>query len=101
VQVSCVLPGVVDTELVAGFEVPRFAPATKPDQVAAAIVRLLRTGAFEAYVPRSMGHVTRAARLFPLRMSQAANRALGTDRVLFETDRDARRAYEQRIAREP
>lgn len=101
VRVSCVLPGVVNTELVSGFAVPRFAPKTEPEDVAAAIVRLLRRGGFAAYVPRSMGHVVRLTRSFPTGMGQAANRFVGYDRILFDTDTEARAAYEKRIAGRP
>jgi NAD(P)-dependent dehydrogenase (short-subunit alcohol dehydrogenase family) len=101
VRVSCVLPGVVNTELVSGFAVPRFAPKTQPDDVAAAILRLLHRGGFAAYVPRSMGHVVRLTRSFPAGMGQAANRLVGYDRVLFDTDTEERAAYEDRITRRP
>ena len=38
VKVSCILPGLVDTELVAGLKVPRFVRATPPEAVAEAVV---------------------------------------------------------------
>ena len=55
VRVSCILPGLVDTELVAGLKVPRFVRATRPEAVAEAIVQAVRTNRFETFVPRVDG----------------------------------------------
>jgi hypothetical protein len=57
----------------------------------------VRTGRFETYVPRYYGHASRLARLFPRRVVEAAGRAVGAERVLFEHDRAARGAYEERV----
>jgi NADP-dependent 3-hydroxy acid dehydrogenase YdfG len=101
VHVSCVLPGVVDTELVSGLDVPRFVRATRPADVGAAIVRVVRSGRFEVYVPRVYGHATRLSRLFPRRVVEAAGRTVGVDRVLFQHDRAARRNYDERVRGAP
>jgi short-subunit dehydrogenase len=101
VHVSCVLPGVVDTELISGLDVPRFIRAAQPAQVADTIVRLVRSGRHTAYVPRSIGYTTRLARLFPRRAVEAAGRVVGADRVLFEADRERRRSYDERVSGEP
>jgi len=52
---SLVLPGYVDTALVAGARVPRFPPISKPEDVARAVVSVLQTGASQRYVPRYLG----------------------------------------------
>ena len=100
VRVSCILPGLVDTELVAGLKVPRFVRATRPETVAEAIVQAVRTNRFETFVPRVMGGASRLTSLFPRRMVEAAGRAVGADRALFEHDRAARREYELRVKQE-
>jgi NAD(P)-dependent dehydrogenase (short-subunit alcohol dehydrogenase family) len=52
---SLVLPGYVDTDLVAGARAPRFPPISKPEDVARAVVSVLRTGSPQRYVPRYLG----------------------------------------------
>jgi short-subunit dehydrogenase len=96
-HVSCVLPGVVGTELVSGLAIPRFVRATRPSGVADAIVGVVRSGRFEVYAPRSIGHATRLTRLFPRGVVEAAGRAVGANKVLFEHDRAARREYDDRV----
>lgn len=97
VHVSCVLPGVVDTELVSGLQIPGFLRATPPEGVANTIVKVVRTRRFEVFVPTYMGPVSRLTRLFPRRVVEAAGRRVGAEKALFEPDRAARRAYDERI----
>jgi short-subunit dehydrogenase len=99
VHVSCVMPGVVDTELISGLDIPGFVRPTDPAQVAETILRLVRTGGHSAFVPRSIGYTSRLTRLFPRRMVEAAGRAVGADRVLVEHDRAARRDYNERVVK--
>jgi short-subunit dehydrogenase len=99
VRVSCVMPGVVDTELISGLDVPGFVRPTDPAKVADAIVRVLRTEAHSVFVPRSIGYTSRLSRLFPRRMVEAAGRVVGADRVLVEHDRAARRDYNERVVK--
>ena len=100
VRVSCILPGLVDTELVAGLRVPRFVRATRPEAVAGAIVEAVRRNRFETFVPRAMGGASRLTALFPRRMVERAGRAVGAERALFDHDRAARRAYDERVKQE-
>jgi short-subunit dehydrogenase len=97
VKVSCILPGLVDTELVAGLKVPRFLRATRPETVADAIVEAVRRNRFETFVPRAMGGASRLTALFPRRIVEAAGKAVGAERALFHHDRTARRAYDERV----
>jgi NAD(P)-dependent dehydrogenase (short-subunit alcohol dehydrogenase family) len=99
VHVSCVMPGVVDTELISGLDIPGFVRPTEPAQVAETILRLVRTGGHAAFVPRSIGYTSRLTRLFPRRVVEAAGRVVGADRVLFEHDRAARRDYNERVVK--
>ena len=100
VRVSCILPGVVDTELVTGLNVPRFVRPTPPEGVAEAIVRAVRKNRFETFVPRSIGRASWLTSLFPRRLVEVAGKAVGAERALFEHDRAARQAYEERVRQE-
>jgi NADP-dependent 3-hydroxy acid dehydrogenase YdfG len=98
VEVSVVMPVVVDTELAAGVGTARGIPRIKPEDVAEAIVDALKRPRFDVYVPRSIGPMTAASALLPRRVRELLLRALGADRVLWRVDDAARRAYEVRAA---
>ena len=98
VEISVVMPVVVDTELASGVGTPRGVPKIKPDDVAAAIVEVLGRPRFDVYVPRSIGPLTALAAVVPRRIREAALRAIGADRVLWRVDAAARREYELRAA---
>ncbi|WP_034269386.1 SDR family oxidoreductase [Haloechinothrix halophila] len=97
VDVSCVLPGFVRTELAAGLpEVPGFAPIT-PDDVAAAIVATLRRPRFEVYVPRRIGPMLRLSTLTGRRFSEWLQRMLRAETpMLSAVGSPERAAYEER-----
>jgi NADP-dependent 3-hydroxy acid dehydrogenase YdfG len=99
VEVSVVMPVVVDTELASGVGTPRGIPKIKPQDVAEAIVEVLKRPRFDVYVPRSIGPLTALGAVLPRRVREAAMRAIGADRVLWRVDDTARRAYEVRAAR--
>jgi NADP-dependent 3-hydroxy acid dehydrogenase YdfG len=98
VDVSVVMPVVVDTELATGVGTPRGIPRVKPDDVAAAIVETLRRPRFDVYVPRSIGPLTALSAVLPRPVREWALRAIGADRVLWRVDSAARRPYELRAA---
>jgi NADP-dependent 3-hydroxy acid dehydrogenase YdfG len=99
VEISVVMPVLVDTELASGVRTPRGVPKIKPDDVAAAIVEVLGRPRFDVYVPRSIGPLTALSALVPRRVREAALRVIGADRVLWRVDDAARRDYEVRAAR--
>jgi NADP-dependent 3-hydroxy acid dehydrogenase YdfG len=99
VEVSVVMPVVVDTELASGVGTPTGIPKVRPEDVAAAIVETLRRPRFDVYVPRSMGPLTTLSAVTPRRLREMALRAIGADRVLSRVDLTARRGYEVRAAR--
>jgi NADP-dependent 3-hydroxy acid dehydrogenase YdfG len=99
VEVSVVMPVVVDTELASGVGTARGIPKIKPRDVAKAIVETLKRPRFDVYVPRFMGPLTAATALLPRRVREPLLRALGADRVLWRVDDAARQAYEVRAAR--
>jgi NAD(P)-dependent dehydrogenase (short-subunit alcohol dehydrogenase family) len=98
VEVSVVMPGIVDTELSAGLvETPAFRNST-PEQVAAAVVDALKFKRFDVFVPKSIGPTWAFFNLVPRRARDAVGRALKLDRALRDVDRGARAAYEARAA---
>lgn len=96
VDISAVVPGVVDTELAAGEATTRVR-MLRPEQVGQAIVAAMRRPRFEVVVPREARVLLRVAPLLPSRVRDAAARAVGADRVLAGADPAQRAAYEARI----
>ncbi len=99
IEVTCVMPGVVNTELAAGTPPARFVPHIEPHQVADAIVAALRAPRFEVFVPRRIAPLQKLGGAVPTRMRDGFARLLALDRVLGAPDTGARRAYEERAAR--
>ena len=97
-EFSIVMPGVVRTEMIAGYEDARGVRQVEPDDVAEAIVDALRRPRVEVFVPRSIGPISRVMSLLPRPAREAVNRALKVDRVTWEADRAKRGAYEARAA---
>src|SRR3712207_8565668 len=52
IEVSCVMPGVVNTELAAGLQEARGVRNVNPEDVAEAIVEVLEVPRFDVFVPR-------------------------------------------------
>lgn len=99
IEVSCVMPGIVNTELAAGTGQARFVKHVEPEAVAAAIVGVLREPHFDVFVPRRIGPLITFATVLPRAAREALSRALRADSVLDLSDGQARSAYEQRAAR--
>lgn len=97
IEVHCVMPTVVNTELTAGLGQKWIKPVEAED-VAGEIVDALELGRFDVYVPRSNAVMTRFAALMPRRMAEAVGRLMGTDKLMYEVDHGERRAYEERAA---
>ena len=99
VEVSCVMPVVVKTELAAGLPRTRGVKHITPEDVAGEIVSALRVPRFDVYVPRAVGTLTAAFGVLPRGGRELAARAMRADRVLSDVDHEARSAYELRAAR--
>jgi len=100
VQVSCVLPGLVATELSAGVAVPGYRPVP-PATVAEAVVRVVRRPRFEVYVPGSVGVTLRLGSLGGRRFGDWVQRVSGADAAVLGAIGSAERiAYERRAAGE-
>ena len=98
VDLSVVMPVVVDTELAAGLRTPHGIPRIQPEDVAAAIVETLRRPRFDVYVPRMIGPLTALSAIAPRRLRELMMRAIGAHRVLW-VDPAERTGYEVRAAR--
>jgi short-subunit dehydrogenase len=98
VEVSCVLPVVVRTELAAGTSDARFVSRLEPEDVAEAVVQTLRVPRFEVFVPRFMNAMMTFAAVLPRPARESLARALKADRVFMDLDPAARTDYELRAA---
>jgi NAD(P)-dependent dehydrogenase (short-subunit alcohol dehydrogenase family) len=94
VEVSMVLPGLVDTELTRGFPDRRGVRRVGPEEVAEAIVGVLRRPRLAVYVPRSVGVGIRVMGAIPRPLRDRVGRALGVDDYLLtRVDQDERAGY--------
>ncbi len=99
VEISVVMPVVVNTELGSGLPETRGIKAVQPGDVADGIVEALQTGRFEVFVPRTMAGMVRFSALMPRRVMEGLGKLLKGDQVLAHPDHGARAAYEARMAR--
>lgn len=98
VEVSCVMPGVVNTELAAGLGSARGVKNVDPQDVADGIVEALKVPRFDVFVPKSIGPINQVFGLLPRRGREGMARALKADRILDSVDPNARKGYELRAA---
>jgi NAD(P)-dependent dehydrogenase (short-subunit alcohol dehydrogenase family) len=98
IDVSVVMPGVVDTELASGLASTRAVKVVEPEEVADAIVETLRRPRIDVYVPRSLGVLWRIGAVLPARAGILMSKLFRSEGVLSEADRSARAAYEARAA---
>ena len=98
VDVSCVMPTLVNTELISGMHKKTLIKPVEAEDVANEIVDALETGRFDVFVPRYNAAMTRFAVLLPRRWAEAIGRFMGADKLMVEFDQRARDAYEERVA---
>jgi NADP-dependent 3-hydroxy acid dehydrogenase YdfG len=99
VEVSCVMPVVVNTELATGLQESRGVKRVEPEDVAGEIVSALERPRFDVFVPRSVGAVSKVMSAMPRGFREGLGRAMKLDKVLAGADANARRGYELRAAR--
>jgi NAD(P)-dependent dehydrogenase (short-subunit alcohol dehydrogenase family) len=97
VKFTYVCPAFVRTELISGAPGPRWPPPVLPDDVARAIVRALRTGAVEVYVPRIARLATVLPAVLPRRVVERLGELFGLTAMFSGTDPTKRAAYAARI----
>ncbi|WP_101523324.1 SDR family oxidoreductase [Nocardioides houyundeii] len=99
VEVSMVLPVIVNTALGAGVARTRGVPTLDPEQVAAVVVDVIRRPVPEAWAPRWGQPVTKVSQALPRRFQEVARRLMGADDVLTHADAGVRAAYESEARR--
>ncbi len=97
IEVLCVMPTVVNTDLTSGLDQKWIKPVEASD-VANAIVDAMEVPRFDVFVPSANGVLHRVMGLLPRAWREAIGRAMGVDKLMFEVDHAARRAYEERAA---
>jgi short-subunit dehydrogenase len=98
VEVACVMPVLVNTELASGLPSARGVKNVMPEDVAAEIVSALKEPRFDVYVPRSVGAINKVMGVLPRGGREGVARALKADKVLSTPDAKKRLAYEDRAA---
>ena len=94
VELSVVMPTVVDTELAAGTSSGAVAMLT-PREVAVAVVAVIARPRFEVTVPRYVGPLARVAAILPDALRLATYRRMVPNQVAqLGADRSSREAYE-------
>jgi short-subunit dehydrogenase len=99
IDLSYVMPYVVNTELGSGLGQARGFANLEPSEVADAIVEALQQRTVEVWVPKSSKRTNVLGAILPRRLSEGMARAMKADRVLVDTDAGTRRAYELRASR--
>jgi NADP-dependent 3-hydroxy acid dehydrogenase YdfG len=98
IEVSCVMPVVVNTELASGLTETRGVKQVQPEDVADEIVAALKEPRFDVFVPRSVAGITKVMALLPRSGREGLSRALKADQVLAQIDTGQRAAYELRAS---
>jgi NAD(P)-dependent dehydrogenase (short-subunit alcohol dehydrogenase family) len=99
VDLSYVMPYVVNTELGGGTKQARGFKNLEPAEVADAIVDALKHRVVEVWVPKQSRHTHRLTAVLPRRASEGIAHLLKADQVLAHADPAARKDYELRAAR--
>jgi NAD(P)-dependent dehydrogenase (short-subunit alcohol dehydrogenase family) len=98
IEVSCVMPTVVNTELTHGVS-SRWIKAVEAEDVAGEIVDALEVPRFDVFVPRANGVLFKITSMLPRAAREWVGRAMGVDKLMIEADHGARRGYEERAAK--
>jgi NAD(P)-dependent dehydrogenase (short-subunit alcohol dehydrogenase family) len=99
-EVSCVYPAIVHTELSAGLKQNKGVRSVEPEEVAEAIVAALKEPRLYVFVPPSLGRNVRVGPLIPRRIGEWLNRVLGGETMLTDAmHTPARAEYEARVTR--
>jgi NAD(P)-dependent dehydrogenase (short-subunit alcohol dehydrogenase family) len=97
IEIACVMPTVVNTELTSGVGQKMIRPVEASD-VADEIVDALEAPRFDIWVPRVNGGLFKVIALLPRTWREAIGRLMKVDKLMTEVDHGARRAYEERAA---
>src|SRR3954467_14623171 len=98
VEVSCVMPGIVNTELSSGMTEARGVKNLTTQQVAAEVVGALEVPRFDVFVPRSTGPLLKVAGMLPRRAREALAHMMKAHQGAGAGAASKRAAYESRVA---
>jgi NADP-dependent 3-hydroxy acid dehydrogenase YdfG len=98
IDLSYVMPFVVNTELGSGLGEARGLKNLQPTDVADAIVEALQHGTVDVWVPKSAKRTNTLGTLLPRTLSEGMARAMKADKVLAGADANVRRNYELRAS---
>jgi NADP-dependent 3-hydroxy acid dehydrogenase YdfG len=98
IDLSYVMPVVVNTELGSGLGSVRGIPSLQPTDVADAIVEALQLGIVDVWVPKSVKRTSLLVSMLPRGVGEGLSRAIKADRVLADADANIRHDYELRAA---
>ncbi|MGV1050381.1 MAG: SDR family oxidoreductase [Solirubrobacterales bacterium] len=98
VEVLCVMPTVVNTELTSGVG-QRWVKPVEAEDVAKEIVEAMEVPRFDVFVPKSNGALFKFLQLLPRGAREGIGRLMKVDKLMLEVDHGARRAYEERAAK--
>jgi NADP-dependent 3-hydroxy acid dehydrogenase YdfG len=98
VEMSYVMPYVVNTELGSGLGEARGLSNLEPAEVADAIVEALELQIVDVWVPKSAKRTSILGTVLPRTLAEGLARAMKADRVLASADVDTRRQYELRAS---
>ena len=97
IDISCVMPTVVNTELTSGVG-QRWVKPVEASDVADAIVEALETKRYDVWVPKENSIIYKFLTLMPRGFREAMGRLMKVDKLMTEVDHGARNAYEERVA---
>lgn len=98
VAFSSVLPTLTRTELGSGVAAPKGLPAAEPEDIAAAVVRLIAKPRPKARVTRAAGAMSVFVNLLPQSVGDALGRSMGSAQTfLDDVNAEERKAYEERV----
>ena len=98
VEMHCVMPTLVNTELTSGVG-QRWVKPVEAEDVANEIVDALEVGRYDVWVPKANGAIYKFLTLLPRNAREAIGRLMKVDKLMTEVDHAARDAYEERVAK--
>jgi short-subunit dehydrogenase len=96
VEVSCVMPTFTNTELIAGTHPSAAQKPVEPEDIAAAVVKVLDKPTTLVSVPAPLRFVSAITPTLSPKARRWLSHKMGNDTVFLTFDRKAREAYEQR-----
>lgn len=96
--VTCVMPGPVDTGMMAGTRKVPLIRLVKPEDVARETIAAIENRREDVFVPRSSGYLVRFGGMLPPKARERLVRTFGLHRVYAEIDPRKRSEYSSRVA---